>query len=50
MAIHNAYLGLTAEQIDSATSVVDGMTTFNEIPELTTAELWSALFSSFFAV
>lgn len=50
LALHQTYLGLTAEQIESATSVVDGMTTFNEIPTLTTAELWQALFSAFFNV
>lgn len=50
LALHQTYLGLTAEQIASATSVVDGMTTFNEIPMLTTAELWQALFSAFFNV
>ncbi|MEO6794457.1 MAG: PE-PPE domain-containing protein [Mycobacterium sp.] len=50
LALHNSYFGLTADQIDSATSVVDGMTTFNEIPTLTTPELWQALFGAFFAV
>ncbi|OBH17976.1 PE-PPE domain-containing protein [Mycolicibacter terrae] len=50
LAVHNAYLGLTADQIDSATSVTDGLTTFNEIPELSFPELFQALFSSFFAV
>lgn len=50
LALHNSYLGLTADQIDSATSVTDGMTTINEIPTLTTGELWQALFSAFFAV
>ncbi|WP_046300167.1 MULTISPECIES: PE-PPE domain-containing protein [unclassified Mycobacterium] len=50
LLVHNAYLGLTADQIDSATSVVDGMTTFNEIPALDTGELWQALFTSFFGL
>ncbi|HEU4363348.1 MAG TPA: PE-PPE domain-containing protein, partial [Mycobacterium sp.] len=46
LALHNAYLGLTPDQIDSATPVVDGMTTFNEIPTLTLPELWQALLSA----
>jgi hypothetical protein len=50
LAVHNAYFGLTAAQIDSATSVVDGMTTFNEIPELSFPELFQALIGSFFNV
>ncbi|MEB3032883.1 PE-PPE domain-containing protein [[Mycobacterium] nativiensis] len=50
MAVHNAYLGLTADQIASATSDTVGMTTFNEIPELTMPELFQALFNSWFAV
>lgn len=50
LAVHNTYLGLTADQIDSATSVTDGLTTFNEIPALTYPELFQALFSSFFNV
>jgi hypothetical protein len=45
MLLHNAYLGLTPAEIDSATPVVDGMTTYFEIPTLTNAELWDALFS-----
>jgi hypothetical protein len=49
LQLHEAYLGLTAAQIDSATTVVDGMTTINEIPTLTTAELWEALLSAFSA-
>lgn len=50
MALHNSYFGLTADQIDSATTVVDGMTTFNEIPTLDLADLWQALVNAFFAV
>ncbi|MGB3473960.1 MAG: PE-PPE domain-containing protein [Mycobacterium sp.] len=50
LALHQVYLGLTPDQIDSATSVVDGMTTFNDIPTLDTGELIQALFNSFFAV
>lgn len=48
LALHSAYLGLTADQIDSATTVVDGMTTINEIPTLSTGELWQALFNVWF--
>ncbi|OMC15978.1 PE family protein [Mycolicibacter nonchromogenicus] len=50
LALHQVYLGLTPDQIDSATSVVDGMTTFNEIPMLDTGELMQALFNTFFGV
>jgi len=50
LGLHNAYFGLTADQIDSATSVVDGMTTFNEIPTLDFGDLWQALFNAYFAV
>lgn len=50
LGLHNAYFGLTADQIDSATSFTDGMTIFNEIPTLTMPELFQALFTSFFAV
>lgn len=50
LAVHNAYMGLTADQIASADSVTEGLTTFNEIPELSFPELVSALISSFFHV
>jgi hypothetical protein len=50
LALHQVYLGLTPEQIDSATSVVDGMTTYNEIPMLDSSELWQALVNTFFGV
>lgn len=50
LAIHQVYFGLTADQIDSATATVDGMTTFNDIPTLDTGELIQALFNSFFSV
>lgn len=50
LALHETYLGLTAAQIDSATTTVDGLTTINMIPTLSTDELWQALFSAFFAV
>ncbi|HEY3967242.1 MAG TPA: PE-PPE domain-containing protein [Planctomycetaceae bacterium] len=46
MELHEAYLGLTPAEIDSATSVVEGMTTFHDIPTLTTVELWEALLSA----
>jgi PE-PPE domain len=46
MELHEAYLGLTPAEIDSATSVVEGMTTVYDIPTLTTTELWEALFSA----
>ena len=41
--LHEAYLGLSAEQIASATTTVDGLTTINEIETLTMSELWEAL-------
>ena len=46
MLDHDAYLGLTPAEIDSATPVVEGMTTVNDIPALTTTELWEALLSA----
>ncbi len=46
MELHEAYLGLTSAEIDSATSVVHGMTTVFDIPTLTTVELWEALISA----
>jgi hypothetical protein len=46
LELHEAYMGLTPAEIDSATSVVDGMTTFHDIPTLTTTELLEALFSA----
>jgi PE-PPE domain len=45
MVVHDAYLGLTPAEIDSATPVVEGMTTVYDIPTLTTTELWEALLS-----
>lgn len=50
LGLHESYFGLTADQIDSATTVVDGMTTINEIPTLTFPELLDALFNAYFAV
>jgi hypothetical protein len=46
MLLHDAYLGLTSAEIDSATRVVEGMTTFVDIPTLTGAGLWDALLSA----
>jgi PE-PPE domain len=46
MLLHDAYLGLTPAEIDSATPVVEGMTTVYDIPTLTSPELWVALFSA----
>jgi PE-PPE domain len=43
MLIHDAYLGLTTAEIDSATSSVEGMTTIYDIPTLTTTQLIEAL-------
>jgi hypothetical protein len=43
MELHDAYLGLTPAEIDSATPVVEGMTTVNDIPTLTTMQLIEAL-------
>jgi hypothetical protein len=45
MVLHDAYLGLTPAEIDSATPVVEGMTTVYDIPTLTSVELWDALLS-----
>lgn len=50
LALHDAYFGLTADQIDSATSTVDGMTTFNDIPTLDLGDLTQALVNALFAV
>jgi hypothetical protein len=41
---------LTPAEIDTATQVVDGMTTCFDIPTLTGAELWDALFNGFSAL
>jgi hypothetical protein len=46
MEIHDAYLGLTSAEINSATHVVEGLTTVYDIPRLTTVELWEALISA----
>jgi hypothetical protein len=42
LGLHEAYLGLTPAEIDSATTVVDGMTTIHDIPTLTITELFDA--------
>jgi hypothetical protein len=44
--LHDAYLGLNPTEIASAIPTVEGMTTFYDIPTLTTAELWQALLSA----
>jgi hypothetical protein len=49
MLLHDAYLGLTPAEIDSATTVVEGLTTYFDIPTLTTAQLWDALLGAFSA-
>jgi hypothetical protein len=46
MLLHETYLGLTPAEIDSATTTVEGMTTFYDIPTLTTTQLWEALLSA----
>lgn len=42
LGLHEAYLGLTQDQIGSATTLVDGLTTLHDIPTLTIPELWEA--------
>ncbi len=44
--LHDAYLGLNPTEIASAIPTVEGMTTFYDIPTLTTAELWQALLNA----
>jgi PE-PPE domain len=46
MLLHEAYLGLTPAEIHSATTTVEGMTTFYDIPTLTTTQLWEALLTA----
>jgi hypothetical protein len=46
MLLHDAYMGLTPTEIDAATPVVEGMTTVNDIPTLTTLELTTALLAA----
>jgi hypothetical protein len=48
--LHDAYLGLTSAEIDSATQVVDGLTTYYDIPTLTSPELFEALLRAFSAL
>ena len=42
LGLHEAYLGLTPAQINSATTIIEGMTTIHEIPTLTITGLWDA--------
>ena len=42
LGLHEAYLGLTPAEINSATTVVDGLTIIHDIPTLTFTELWDA--------
>jgi hypothetical protein len=44
--LHDAYLGLTPAEIDSAAPVVEGLTTIFNIPELTTLQLFDALIAT----
>ena len=46
MLAHDVYLGLTPTEIASATPIVEGMTTVNDIPALTTTELTAALLAA----
>jgi PE-PPE domain len=46
LLLHEAYLGLAPAESDSATKTVEGMTTFYDIPTLTTTQLWEALLSA----
>jgi hypothetical protein len=48
--LHDAYLGLMSAEIESATQVVDGMTTYYDIPTLTSPELFEALLGAFSAL
>jgi PE-PPE domain len=48
LGLHEAYLGLTPAQIDSATTVVDGLTIIHDIPTLTFTGLWDALINVWF--
>lgn len=48
LGLHLAYLGLTDEQIDSASTIVDGLTTLHEIPTLDFSELFQAFINIWF--
>jgi PE-PPE domain len=50
LLLHDAYLGLTPAEIGSATPVVEGLTTYFDIPTLNVFELWGALFNAFSAL
>ncbi len=45
LGLHEAYLGLTPAEINSATTVVEGLTIVHDIPTLTFPELWDAFFN-----
>ena len=47
---HDAYLGLTPAEISSAVPVIDGLTTYFDIPALSTTALDNALLSAFGAL
>ena len=49
MELHEAYLGLTPAEIASAAPVVEGLTTYFDIPTLTSTELWDAMINVFSA-
>ncbi len=46
LLLHDAYLGLTPAEIDSATKTVEGLTTFYTIPELTLGQLIESLITA----
>ena len=46
LLLHDTYLGLTPAEIDSATTTIEGMTTFYTIPELTIGQLIEALITA----
>ena len=46
LLLHDAYLGLTPAEIDSATTTIDGLTTYYTIPELTMGQLIEALIAA----
>lgn len=48
LGLHEAYLGLTQDQISSATTVIDGLTTVHDIPTLTIPELFDAFMNIWF--
>jgi PE-PPE domain len=46
LLLHETYLGLTSAEIDSASTTVDGLTTFYTIPELTLTQTIEAIMSA----